>query len=184
MRYNTKSFEKIQETEFCCPTCLAAELIESAQCAREFEGIELYAKADVITGVLRELLNFKVDGEFLKIGKIDIDGGEYDYCGEYLLTISDDNSIWIQEAWNTYGGNCKLYDSDAYLIFVHEDCNSKILQKLQKDKKNVVLFEIEDKNNGEFDNEDEDFEQDETVDLYDLVESMVDSILEDKFIRK
>lgn len=142
MKY-IKNNGKTQETEFCCPSCLAEELIDALQFTREYEGIDLIAKADVITEVLRTLLSVEIDDKVFNVGVIELDGGEYDYAGEYTLTINDDYTIWIEPSWREINGEMKLLNTEAYITYLSGDCDSKILQKLEKDDHNVMIFNFD-----------------------------------------
>ena len=144
MMYDFKNRDSIKYIEPCCEQCLAEELITALQFAREYECIDLIADADVITEVLRTLLNVEIDGERFTIGMVTIDGGGYDYEKEYTLSINDDLSIWCEPTIRYIDGKETLYDTEAYITFIHGDCDSKILQKLEKDKHNVVIFDFED----------------------------------------
>lgn len=142
MRYNTKINEN-QDTEFCCPTCLTEELIDALQMTRDYECIELIACADVITELMRVLLNIVVNDNVFTLGMVNIDGNGYDYNMEYTLTINDDYSIWVEPTFREIDGDLKLYNSEAYITYLCGDCNSKILKKLEDDGRNVMIFDFE-----------------------------------------
>lgn len=142
--YSFKNEEKVKNIELCCEHCLVEEMINALQFARDYESIDLIADAGVVTEVLRTLLNVEVDGEMFTLGMVDIDGGSYDYDGEYTLSINDDLTIWVEPTWREIDGETTLYDTEAYITYLHGDCNFKILQKLEKDKNNVVIFDFED----------------------------------------
>ena len=99
MMYDFKNGEKVKYTEFCCEHCLTEQLLTALQLIREYECIDLIADADVITEVLRTLLNVEIDGEMFTLGMVDIDGGGYDYESEYILSINDDKTVWCEKAW-------------------------------------------------------------------------------------
>lgn len=144
MMYNFKNENKIKYTEFCCEHCLTEEILTALQFAREYECIDLIADADVITEVLRTLLNVEIDGEMFTLGRVNIDGDGYDYEKEYTLSINDNLSIWCEPTIRYIDGKETLYDTEAYVTFLYGECDSKILQKLEKDKNNVVIFDFED----------------------------------------
>ena len=144
MMYNFKNENKIKYTEFCCDHCLTEEILTALQLIREYECIDLIADADVITEVLRTLLNVEIDGEMFTLGMVDIDGGGYDYESEYTLSINDDKTIWVEPTIRYIDGKETLYDTEAYITFLYGECDSKILQKLENGKHNVVIFDFED----------------------------------------
>jgi hypothetical protein len=143
MRYDVKDIDRVQETEFCCPVCLTEELINALQLTRDYECIDLIADADVITEVMRVLLNSEVNGEMFTLGMVNIDGGGYDYGMEYTLTINDDYTIWVEPTWRDVDGEMELYNSEAFVTYVYGDCNSKILQQLNKNKNRVMIFDLD-----------------------------------------
>ena len=171
MRYNFKDIDRVQETEFCCPICLTEEIITALKTTEGDGCIDLIANSDVITDVMRVLLNSEVDGEMFTLGMVNIDGG-YDYDMEHTLTINNDHTIWVEPTWRNFDGEMKLYDTEAYITYVHDDCNSKILQKLNINKNRVMIFDFE-----------EEFDDDEDIGLYDLVEGIVEDILDKRYGR-
>lgn len=144
MMYNFKNENKIKYTEFCCEHYLTEELLTALQLIREYECIDLIADADVIIEVLRTLLNVEIDGKMFTLGMVDIDGGGYDYEKEYTLSINDDKTIWVEPTIRYIDGKETLYDTEAYITFLYGECDSKILQKLENGKHNVVIFDFED----------------------------------------
>lgn len=138
MEYNFKTSEAVQEAEFCCGFSLVTDLLETLEHTREYESLELYANADLITEITRILLNTTVNDEPFTFGMFNIDGEGNDYFGEYVLTINDDLQLWCEPAFR----DGELFNSDAFIAFVDGNCNSKILQNLNKQKSRVMIFDI------------------------------------------
>jgi hypothetical protein len=138
MRYDCNNEEKLQYIEFGCPDCFTKELINTLKYTRDFESVSLYANADFITGVVRILLNVTVDDEPFKFGMFDIDGEGCDYCGEYVLSINDDKTIWCEKAFR----DGEMFDSDSFLNFVHTDCSSEVIEYLINNDQRIMEFDI------------------------------------------
>lgn len=135
----------------------------------------------------------KSDAE-LSLDSLDYSYTEYD--NEYALIISLEDcytrefTVSIEKA--TYeDGTYKTYDMDY--LYIDENCENELVKKHLQYEDTMDVFCITDEcdeeeldNNNEFEcdlNEDE-FAEDEFIELYDLVESMVESILENKFTRR
>lgn len=178
MRYNIKSSELIQFTEFCCPICLTRDILDTLDIIGQYECLDIYCNAELATELMRNLLSVEYNGKQFTLGMVDLDGEMVDYCDEYIFTINDDLSIWIEPAWN---GDV-LIDAYSKFAFVCGDCDSKILQKLEGQNNKVLIFDFED-NDDEFDEKDseDEFENDEMIDLYSLVEGMVENILDNRY---
>lgn len=139
MKYKLKYKDKIQDTNFCCPDSLVDDIVSSLQYTREYECIDIIAHADVITEVICTLLNTEIDGKPFKFGMVDIDGCGFDYIGEYILSIKDDLTIWVEKVWR----DGKLFDTNAYITYLHADCQYQILNKLEENDNNVLIFDFE-----------------------------------------
>lgn len=137
MLYKIRSADKIQDVDFYSYVELADEIIEALQLIREYETIDIIANADVITNVLRSLII--VNKEF-SFGMVDIDGGGFDYTGEYIMSIGYDYKIWIEPIWC----DNKLINSEAYITYLHGDCNYRIIKKLDEEDANVLIFDFVD----------------------------------------
>lgn len=115
------------------------ELFNIYECVGEYEAVSVYAHADVISEIFRELAYTYYEDEPFELGIIEFDGGGYDYNREYLLTINDDRKVWIERAWN----KDMVIQGDAIVNFVHADCNSKILLKLEDWEQKIMIFDYE-----------------------------------------
>lgn len=122
---NIKDFEDEDE--------LLDEIIEKANSLRQGQTVDLVAKSHLTEFLLVEL----VKNDF-NIGLINFDAMEYDYYGEYLLTVDSDKNIWICEA---YVGDRPLDISSTYLYFYQEDIsNQKIIDNNIGDCYSPTLF--------------------------------------------
>lgn len=180
MEYNFRDKEKIQFSEYCCISCLTDDILGAFETVGVSENMTVYAKANVITELIRELLSSQYDGENFKLGMITFDGLECDYVGEYVLTISDDLSVWVQRAF--YDNGNFAFGGDKF-AFVSGDCDSRVIQELEKRKVRTMIFDFMEDDEDFGDESEDEFEEDEVVDLYDLVESMVEHILDERYGR-
>jgi hypothetical protein len=133
----------IEETDICCPFCLSDAIVEKLSECDEYDGVSVYSYADVISELLKILLISEVDGKEFTFGMVDFDGQGCDYIGEYILTVSDDKSIWVEPAFRNIDGKQELFDSDSYITFVDKKCDSSILARLIGNGESVALFEFE-----------------------------------------
>ena len=132
---------KMKETNYCCIDCFMEEVFNIYGYIGEYEAISIYANADVISEIFRELAYTYYEDEPFELGIIDFDGGQYDYVREYLLTINDDKTIFIEPVWN---GDVVI-QGDSFINFVHADCNSKILLKLEDCEQKIAIFDYDGK---------------------------------------
>jgi hypothetical protein len=182
--------------EFCCERCLAGNVINAIYEMSELKGDE-YSSATIICkeDLTEKLLNvfiseFNFDVEFINFDRAD-------YNKEYGVTIDTDGILSIDKAYFD-DGELQTFGED--LIFISDECNSKLfINQVSFDEDAVTSYSLlnadEDeefeKPESECDGDCENCElseygliEDESVDLYDVVESMVEAILEEKFIRK
>lgn len=177
MRYNLKSSEQIQFTEFCCPVCLTRDILDTLDIIGQYECIDIYCNSELATELMRNLLSVEYNGKQFTLGMIELDGVNIDYDRDYLLSINDDLSIWIEPAWN---GDV-LLDADGEFAFVCGDCDAKIIQKLEDSESKVMIFDFEDVDDEDELEEDDDFEEDDMIDLYSLIEGIVEDILDKRY---
>ena len=149
---NNELNEYTQETTFCCEFCLTNAMLDTLSTLTdltEYTSVELVAKKDVITEVLRNLLA-NDDFDF-SLGMITFDGTEFEYGKEYVLTINDNCEIWIEPLWRYIDGEWRLFDLESDVLFLHDESNSKILRKLVKDAEekdeddeitNIIIFSL------------------------------------------
>ena len=129
----------MKEKSFCCVDEFMEDLFNTYDYIEKYECISVYAHADVISEIFRELTRTYYKGELFEFGIINFDGGGYDYDEEYLLTINGDQTVWIERALN----KDKVIRGDAFINYVHADCNSKILIKLEDWEQRVIVFDYD-----------------------------------------
>lgn len=118
----------------------------------EYKIIEVIAKYDVVKNLLRELILYGEDID----GLIDLEEYEYSYYNkEFLLYLTEDG-VSVERAWYKNKQDEQYYTSAGDVVFVHEDCNSKVLEYIDSDV--ILEFGFVDNDNSDkhacFDNED------------------------------
>lgn len=144
MIYKLDNYELIQDVEISCEHELVEDMIKSMMLTDEFSCVELYANADIITDVLRILLNVDMDGLMFTLGIVNIDGKGIDYDLDYVLSINTDLSVWVEPALRYVDGNLKTIQSEAFLLYVHSQCNYRIIKNIHKNKDKALIFSFED----------------------------------------
>lgn len=138
---------------------LESYIVQNYECFKEIDdfcGISIVAHYPVMIDLVNDLLkNTSFTLENINLYNSEVDG----YCDEYIITLNYDGKIWVQKALipkNEYNDSGYVFCEED-LILVHEDVNSKFLQR--NSKKNIVVFSVE--NNKEEDNVEENTEDDE-----------------------
>lgn len=141
MEYNFKDDERLQITDYCCDGCLTMDILETTDYIRKYESIEIYAKSELISSILKNLI--VIDDNF-SFGSITFTGkDDYDYGDVYCLTINDSSEIWIEPAYryNEKIGEWKTFNSEATLAYVYqEDVEQDLLDMLEKNDVPTLLF--------------------------------------------
>ena len=116
------------------------DVLEGSEC------ISVVCHYELATALLSELIQSDIP-----IGQIDISDYEWSgYDREYMVTIMDGN-VYCNQA---YGRKVDGYSKDEYIesssdiVYVHQDCNSKILKYIDCDE--IYEFAVE-----EFDESDD-----------------------------
>jgi len=144
--YNFKSNELLQITDFCCEHCLAIDILDTLDKLREFESLEVYAKAELVEELFKILSTTEINGQEIKLGMINFDGVELDYNDVYCLSLSDNYTLWIEPAYrlNEKTSEVSTFNSEATLAYVYqEDCDQDLLDQLEKNKVATLLFGFE-----------------------------------------
>ena len=97
----------------------------------------LIAGYEIVSEMLKDLMQFEDTTAF----SIYLDNPEMDgYEDEYILTLDDEQNVWI-EPFKNKNGNYLIFDEEyVTLVFVHNDVNSKAI--LGIDKKVIQPFEF------------------------------------------
>ena len=97
----------------------------------------LIAGYEIVSEMLKDLMQFEDTTAF----SIYLDNPEMDgYEDEYILTLDDEQNVWI-EPFKNKNGNYLIFDEEyVTLVFVHNDVNSKAI--LGIDNKVIQPFEF------------------------------------------
>ena len=97
----------------------------------------LIAGYEIVSEMLKDLMQFEDTTAF----SIYLDNPEMDgYEDEYILTLDDEQNVWI-EPFKNKNGNYLIFDDEyVTLVFVHNDVNSKAI--LGIDEKVIQPFEF------------------------------------------
>ena len=97
----------------------------------------LIAGYEIVSEMLKDLMQFEDTTAF----SIHLDDAETDgYEDEYILTLDDEQNVWI-EPFKNKNGNYLIFDEEyVTLVFVHNDVNSKAI--LGIDEKLIQPFEF------------------------------------------
>lgn len=98
----------------------------------------LIAGYEIVSEMLKDLMQFEDTTAF----SIYLDNPEMDgYEDEYILTLDDEQNVWI-EPFKNKNGNYLIFDEEyVTLVFVHNDVNSKAI--LGIDEKVIQPFEFQ-----------------------------------------
>lgn len=121
----------MKRIEFNCYDDLVGTMQTLIECSSEdeYKVVEVVAKYDVIKNLLRELILY---GEDIN-GLIDLERCEYSYYDkEFLLYLTEDG-VSVERAWYKNEQNEQYYASAGDVVFIHEDCNSKVLEYIESD---------------------------------------------------
>ncbi|HHT97420.1 MAG TPA: hypothetical protein GXZ90_05970 [Clostridiales bacterium] len=127
----------MKEKNFCCIDNFLDDLFNMYGYVNKYDCITIYANADIISEIFRSLAWITYDDEDFEIGQINFDCDGHDYDKEFILSINDDKTIWIQPAWD----GCVVTKGCGIVNYIHADCNSKILIELENCKQKVAIFD-------------------------------------------
>ena len=97
----------------------------------------LIAGYEIVSEMLKDLMQFEDTTAF----SILLDNPEMDgYEDEYILTLDDEQNVWIEPFKNKNGKYLIFDDEYVTLVFVHNDVNSKAI--LGIDEKVIQPFEF------------------------------------------
>ena len=97
----------------------------------------LIAGYEIVSEILKDLMQFEDTTAFnILLENPEIDG----YEDEYILTLDDEQNVWIEPFKNKDGKYLIFDDEYVTLVFVHNDVNSKAI--LGIDEKVIQPFEF------------------------------------------
>ena len=97
----------------------------------------LIAGYEIVSEMLKDLMQFEDTTAFsIYLENPEMDG----YEDEYLLTIDDEQNVWIEPFKNKKGKYLAFDEEYTTLVFVHNDVNSKAI--LGIDEKLIQPFEF------------------------------------------
>ena len=97
----------------------------------------LIAGYEIVSEMLKDLMQFEDTTAF----SIYLDNPEMDgYEDEYILTLDDEQNVWIEPFKNKNGNYLIFDDEHVTLVFVYNDVNSKAI--LGIDEKVIQPFEF------------------------------------------
>lgn len=123
----------MKRVEFNCYGNLVGTMQTLITCSSEdeYKVISVIAHYDVIKRLFEELILY---GEHID-GLIELETSDYsDYDKEFKLHLTEDG-IAIEKAWCDEDGQKEpnYYFGTGDVVFIHEDCNSKILERIESD---------------------------------------------------
>ena len=97
----------------------------------------LIAGYEIVSEMLKDLMQFEDTTAFnILLENPEIDG----YEDEYILTLDDEQNVWIEPFKNKEGKYLAFDDENVTLVLVHNDVNSKAI--LGIDEKVIQPFEF------------------------------------------
>ena len=97
----------------------------------------LIAGYEIVSEMLKDLMQFEDTTAFnILLENPEVDG----YEDEYILTLDDEQNVWIEPFKNKDGKYLVFDDENVTLVFVHNDVNSKAI--LGIDEKVIQPFEF------------------------------------------
>ena len=120
-----------------CDTCDLAYNMYMYSHNPDGDSTILIAGYEIVSEMLKDLMQFEDTTAF----SIHLDDPEMDgYKDEYILTLDDEQNVWI-EPFKNKNGNYLAFDEEyTTLVFVHNDVNSKAI--LGIDEKVIQPFEF------------------------------------------
>ena len=120
-----------------CDTCDLAYNMYMYSHNPDGDSTILIAGYEIVSEMLKDLMQFEDTTAF----SIYLDNPEMDgYEDEYILTLDDEQNVWI-EPFKNKNGNYLIFDEEyVTLVFVHNDVSSKAI--LGIDEKIIQPFEL------------------------------------------
>ena len=129
--------ETMRDDKVYCDTCDLAYNMYMYSHNPDGNHTILIAGYEIVSEMLKDLMQFEDTTAF----SIYLDNPEMDgYEDEYILTLDDEQNVWIEPFKNKNGNYLIFDDEHVTLVFVHNDVNSKAI--LGIDKKLIQPFEF------------------------------------------
>ena len=129
--------ETMRDDKVYCDTCDLAYNMYMYSHNPDGNHTILIAGYEIVFVMLKDLMQFEDTTAF----SIYLDNPEMDgYEDEYILTLDDEQNVWIEPFKNKNGKYLIFDDEHVTLVFVHNDVNSKAI--LGIDEKVIQPFEF------------------------------------------
>ena len=120
-----------------CDTCDLAYNMYMYSHNPDGDSTILIAGYEIVSEMLKDLMQFEDTTAF----SIHLDDPEMDgYKDEYILTLDDEQNVWIEPFKNKKGKYLAIDEEYTTLVFVHNDVNPKAI--LGIDEKVIQPFEF------------------------------------------
>ena len=120
-----------------CDTCDLAYNMYMYSHNPDGDSTVLIAGYEIVSEILKDLMQFEDTTAF----NILLENPEVDvYKDEYILTLDDEQNVWIEPFKNKKGKYLAIDEEYTTLVFVHNDVNSKAI--LGIDEKVIQPFEF------------------------------------------
>lgn len=81
-----------------------------------------------------------VDSDNIDIAEIELEPDYLNgYDKEFMLSIGKDGKIWVEKSYSDYNKDYLWLEDD--IIFIHDDCNSKIFNKVDNEDAMIIYFD-------------------------------------------
>ena len=116
--------ETMRDDKVYCDTCDLAYNMYMYSHNPDGNHTILIAGYEIVSEMLKDLMQFEDTTAF----SIHLDDAEADgYEDEYILTLDDEQNVWIEPFKNKNGNYLIFDDEHVTLVFVHNDVNSKAI---------------------------------------------------------
>lgn len=105
----------------------------------EYESVKLYGNSELILKCLKHIMSSdKYDG--ITIASLDITSSDIDsVCkDDYILTITDDQELYIQSAWN----DDILFANEAKFVICQYGISSLVVENVLRDNTEILIAKI------------------------------------------
>ena len=144
MNNYTCKYDGVEVEDYCCIRHFLESVIEEVfDTDDEFSSTTIVANGELAQDLIRLLLTTTMenDDDFVfDMGIINFNSIEYDK--EYYISINTDHEILCSPAYQDDEYGTGYLTDEADFTYIYEDCDYKILDKVESD--NVTIFGFED----------------------------------------